>query len=43
MEGDAVGGTVYCINRDEVVQALNETGKASGLSDVSLELIAASR
>ena len=32
MEGDAVEGTVACVNRKEVFQALNEmkTGKAHG-------------
>ena len=44
MEGDAVEGPVVCISRELVLQALNETktGKAPGLSEVSLELIAAS-
>ena len=45
-------GQVVCVSREEVLQALNEmkTGKASGLSglsgllsEVSLEMIAASR
>ena len=45
MEGDAVEGPVVCVSREEVLQASNEmkTGKAHGPSDVSLELIAASR
>ena len=44
VEGDAVEGQVVCVNREEVLQALNEinTGKASGPSEVSLQLIAAS-
>ena len=43
VEGDAVEGTVIFVSREEVLQALNEmkTGKAHGLSEVSLELIAA--
>ena len=45
MEGDAVEGTVVCVNREEVLQALDDmkSGKAPGPSEVSLELIAASR
>ena len=44
VEGDAVEGPVVCVNREDVLQALNEmkTGNAPGASDVSLELIAAS-
>ena len=44
VEGDAVEGPVVCVCREEVLQALNEmkTLKASGSSEVSLELIAAS-
>ena len=44
MEEDAVEGPVVCVNREEVLQALNEikAGKAPGSSAVSLELIAAS-
>ena len=44
MEGDAVEGPVVYINREEVLQALNEmkTGNTSGPSEISLELIAAS-
>ena len=44
MELDAVEGTVVWVGREEVLQALNEikTGTASGPSEVSLELIAAS-
>ena len=43
MEGDAGEGPVVCASREEVVQALDEieTGKATGPSDVSLELIVA--
>ena len=42
MEGDAVEDPVVCVSREDVLQALNEmkTGKASGPSEVSLELIA---
>ena len=42
VKGDAAEGSVECVSRDEMVQALNEmkTGKAPGPSDVSLELIA---
>ena len=45
VEGDAVKGPVVCVGREEVLQALNEmkSGKALGPSEVSLELIAASR
>ena len=41
LEGDAVEGPVVCVNREDVLQALNEmkTGKAPGPSEVSLELI----
>ena len=44
VQGDAVEGPVVCVNKEEVLQALNEmkTGKSPGPSDVSLELIAAS-
>ena len=44
VEGDAAEVAVVCVNREEVLQALNEikTGKAPGPSEVSLELIAAS-
>ena len=44
VEGDTVEGQVFCVFRLEVFQALSEmkTGKDSGLSEVSLELIAAS-
>ena len=45
MEEDAtVGGGVECVSGEEVLQAFNEmkTGKTSGPSEVSLELIAAS-
>ena len=44
VEGDAVEGPVVSVCREEVIQALNEinTGKALGLSGVSLELIAGS-
>ena len=44
MEGDALEGPVVCVCKEEVLQALNamKTGKASGPSEVSLELIAAS-
>ena len=43
MEGDAVEGPVVCVSREEMLQALNEmiTGKASGPSEASLQLIAA--
>ena len=45
VEGDAVEGPVVCVSREVVLQVLNEmkTGKAPGPSEVSLELIAASR
>ena len=45
VEGDAVEGSVVCVSKEEVLQALNEMkkGKACGPSEVSLELIAASR
>ena len=44
VEGDAVEDTVVCVRREEVIQALIEMKirKAPGLTDVSLELIAAS-
>ena len=44
VEGDAVEGPVFCVSREEMLQALDEmkTGKANGPSEVSLELIAAS-
>ena len=44
VKGDAVEGPVVCVSREEVLQALDErkSGKASGPSEVSLELIAAS-
>ena len=43
VEGGAEGPAVY-VNREEVLQMINEmkAGKAHGLSEVSLELIAAS-
>ena len=41
-EGDAVEGPVVCVRREERLQTLNEITKAPGLSEVSLELIAAS-
>ena len=42
--GDSVEGTVVCLSREELLQALNETkrGKAAGPSEVSLQLIATS-
>ena len=45
VEGDAVDGPIVCVSREDVLQALNEmkTGKGPGPSEVSLELIAASR
>ena len=44
MEGDAVEGPAVCVVREEVLQASNKTstGKATGPTDVSWELIAAS-
>ena len=44
MEGDAVEGPVFCVSREEVLQAINEmkTGKAPGCSEVSLHLFASS-
>ena len=44
VEGDAVEGSVVCVRRENVLQALNEmkTGKVHGPSDVSLEFIAVS-
>ena len=44
VEGDAVEGSVDCVSREVVLQALNEmkTEKAPGPSELSLELIAAS-
>ena len=43
VERDVVGAVV-CVSREEMLQASNEmkTGKASGPSEISLELIAAS-
>ena len=43
--GDAVEGPVFCVSKEEVVYALNKIkpGMACGPSNVSLELIAASR
>ena len=43
-EGDAVESPVVCVSREEMLQALNEmkTGKATGPSEISLELIGAS-
>ena len=43
VEEDAVEGPV-CVSREEMLQVLNEmkTGKATGPSEVSLELIASS-
>ena len=45
LEGDAVKGPVVCVSNKDVLQTLNEmkTGKAAGPSEVSLEMIAASR
>ena len=45
VEGDAAEGPVVCVGREEVLYALNEMkiGNASGPSELSLELIAASR
>ena len=42
MEGDAVEGTVVCVGRKEVLQAMNlmKTIEVSGFSEVSLNLIA---
>ena len=44
VEGDAAEGAVVCVSRGQVVQVLDEMKavKASGPSDVSLELIAVS-
>ena len=44
VEGDAVKGSLVCVSREEVLQALNEmkAGKAPGPSAVSLKLNAAS-
>ena len=44
VEGDAVEGPVVCVSREDRLQTVNEikTGKISGPSEVSLELIAAS-
>ena len=44
VEGDAIEGPVVCVCMKEVLQALNKmkTGKSSGRSEISLELIAAS-
>ena len=41
VEGDAVEGSVVCVNREDVLLALNENRKSPWASDVSLELIAA--
>ena len=43
VEGDAVQGPVVCVDREEVLLALNEmkAGKNPGPSDVPLELIVA--
>ena len=45
MNEEIIGNPVVCVSREEVLQALNEmkTGKAPGPSEVSQELIAASR
>ena len=45
VERDAVEGPVVCVSREDVLLALDEmkTGKAPEPSEVSLELIAASR
>ena len=45
VEGDAVEGPVVCVSREGVLQTLNEmkTGRAPEPSEVSLELITASR
>ena len=45
VEGDVVEGPVVCVSIEEVLQALHEmrTGKAPEPSEISLELIAASR
>ena len=45
VERNSVQGTVDCVSRDEVIQVSNEmrTVEVPGPSDVSLELIAASR
>ena len=45
VEENAVKGPVVCVSREEVLQALNEMKKekAPGPSEVSLQLIAASR
>ena len=45
VKGDAEEGPIVCVSREEVLQALDEvkTGKAAEPSEVSLELIAASR
>ena len=44
VEGDAVEGPLVCVIKCEVVQASNKlkTSKAHWLSDVSMELVAAS-
>ena len=41
VEGDAVEGPVFCVSREEVLQALDEmkTGKAPEPSEVSQELV----
>ena len=45
VEGDAFKDPVISVNREEMLQALNEmkTGKDPGPLEISLELIAASR
>ena len=45
VDGEAVEGSVVCVGREEVLQALNEmkTGIDLGHSEITLELIAASR
>ena len=43
MEIDAVEGPVVCVCRVEMLQALVKTGITPGPSEVSIELIAASR
>ena len=40
-EGEAVEGTTVCVCREDILQALNEKGKAPEPSEVSLELITA--
>ena len=43
VEGDAVDDPVVCASSEEMLQTLNEMkpGKANGLSEASLQLIAA--